>query len=55
MGVPGPGGFWSRREVPAPGGGCLVETPQTTTAGGGMHPTGMHSCLKENVLHGCSK
>ena len=46
-GVPGPGegecllwgGAWG---VP---GGCLVETPQTATAAGGTHPTGMHSCL----------
>ena len=43
--VPGPGGW-----VPGPGGvpgsgGCLVETPpQTATAAGGTHPTGMHSC-----------
>ena len=28
---------------PGPG-GCLVETPQTATAAGGTHPTGMHSC-----------
>ena len=39
------GGAWSRgRGEPAPG-GCLVETPQTATAAGGKHPTGMHSCL----------
>ena len=28
--------------------GCLVETPapsRMATAAGGMHPTGMHSCL----------
>ena len=43
-GVPGPaaclvqGGTWSR-------GMCLVETqPQTATALGGTHPTGMHYC-----------
>ena len=37
--MPGLGG------VPSPG--CLVETPtpRTATAAGGMHPTGMHSCL----------
>ena len=34
-----------------PGGGCLVpggawwRPPQTATAAGGTHPTGMHSCL----------
>ena len=32
LGVPGPGGV--------PGG-----DPQIATAAGGMHPTGMHSCL----------
>ena len=42
-GLPGP------RRVPALGGACswgmcLVETPQMATAGGSMHPTGMHSC-----------
>ena len=26
--------------------GCLVETPQTATAVGGMHPTGMHSSFR---------
>ena len=26
-------------------GGCLVETPETATAAGGTHATGMHSCL----------
>ena len=30
--------------------GCLVETPQTATATGGMHPTGMHSCLHLCVI-----
>ena len=34
-----------RGMVSAPGGGCLVETPLMATAAGGMHPTGMHSCL----------
>ena len=36
--VPGPKGGWS--------GGCLVENPppETATAAGGTHPTGMHSC-----------
>ena len=38
-GVPAPRGL-----MPAPG-GCLVETPRTVTAAGGIHPTGMHSCL----------
>ena len=46
--MPGPGG------VPGPGedawsGGCLVpgggDPPETATAAGGTHPTGMHSCL----------
>ena len=39
---PGGGGAWSGD---AWSGGCLVETPQMTTAAGGTHPTGMHSCL----------
>ena len=30
--------------------GSLVETPGTATAAGGTHPTGMHSCTKENNL-----
>ena len=39
------GGAWSR-VVSWGGGECLVETaPQTATAAGGMHPTGMHSCI----------
>ena len=39
-----PGGVCSQG-VSAPG-GCLVENPPgTATAGGGTHPTGMHSCL----------
>ena len=48
--VPGPGGVSGPRRVPGPrevgvcSGGCLVETPpQTATAAGGTHPTGMHS------------
>ena len=50
-----PGGAWSQGGGFGPGGsgpgggacsrGCLVETPQTSTAAGGTHPTGMHSCL----------
>ena len=40
VGMPGAGGgAWSW-------GVCLVETPQTATAAGGTHPTGMHSCSK---------
>ena len=31
--------------VPAPGGGVPGGPPQTATAAGGTHPTGMHSCL----------
>ena len=27
-------------------GGGLVETPETATAAGGTHPTGMHSCFE---------
>ena len=37
--MPGPGGLgdaWSRGETPS---------PVMATAAGGMHPTGMHSCL----------
>ena len=47
-GVPAPGGLL--QGVPAVGGacsgGCLVETPQTATAAGGTHSTGMHSCFR---------
>ena len=39
---PARGGAWSR-------GRCLVEPSWTATAAGGMHPTGMHSCLKSIV------
>ena len=35
-------GVWSR--------GCLVETPQVTTAVGNTHPTGMHSSLLKCFL-----
>ena len=41
--VPGGGGK-SGLGVPAPRGGCLVDTPQTASAAGGTHPTRMHSC-----------
>ena len=43
--MPAPGG----RGVPAPGvpGGDL---PGTTTAAGGTHPTGMHSCSSNVIL-----
>ena len=42
----GRGGAWSRgRGVPAPGGGVPGGDPQTATAAGDTHPTGMHSCL----------
>ena len=57
MGLPGPGGAWSGgRVVPGFGGGLvegvtglggggLVKTPpETATAAGGTHPTGMYSC-----------
>ena len=37
--MPGP------RGVPGPGGGVESTPPPTATAAGGMHPTGMHSCL----------
>ena len=44
--LPGPRGVSAPRGrvclVPR---GCLVETPRMATAAGGMHPTGMHSCL----------
>ena len=52
-GVPGPRGVCSWGFL-VPGGlllggpgprGCLVQTPQTATAAGSTHPTGMHSCL----------
>ena len=38
-----PGGAWSRG---VPGG-----DPQTATAAGGTHPTGMHSCLALYILN----
>ena len=38
-GVPAPGG------MPAPGVGAWWRPPQTATAAGGTHPTGMHSCF----------
>ena len=45
LGAPGPGGF-----IPA----CTeADTPppqQMATTAGGMHPTGMHSCLKSNTV-----
>ena len=34
-----------------PRGVCLVETPGTTPAAGGTHPTGMHSCLAKNCFN----
>ena len=48
----GPGPYWGG--VQAQAGGCIptcteADTPppqHTTTAAGGTHPTGMHSCLK---------
>ena len=47
--VPGGAWFWAGAWSPGAGvlllGGCLLETPRTTTAAGGAHPTGMHSCL----------
>ena len=48
-------GVWSRG-VPAPGrsgpgvparGGAWWRPPRTATAAGGTHPTGMHSCFKQ--------
>ena len=39
-GVPGPGGSAPRG---VPGG-----DPQTATAAGGTHPTGMHSCVNDH-------
>ena len=54
-GVCSRGGAWSRG-VSAPGerGGAAprgVQTspPQTATVADGTHPTGMHSCLPENI------
>ena len=49
VGVPGPGGVWSRG-VSGPR-GCLVpggpdgDPSRMATAVGGTHPTEMHSCL----------
>ena len=48
-GVAWSGGAWSRWS--AWSGGCLVlegceDCPGMATAAGGMHPTGMHSCKK---------
>ena len=42
-GVPGPGGLVPGGCV-VPGGGAWWRPPQTATAVGGTHPTGMHSC-----------
>ena len=65
-GVPGLGGAWSGGVcswgvcswgclVPE---GCLVETPQTATAAGSTHPSGMDSCVftefsefSDNICH----
>ena len=47
--LPGGGGP-APRGVPAPGGGAYSrgapggDPPETATAAGGTHPTGMHSC-----------
>ena len=54
-GVPSPGGAWSGEGVSAPGGsapewGAWWRPPQTATAAGGTHPTGMHSCLRMRVF-----
>ena len=49
QGVPGLGGVCLVGRVSGPG-GCLVETPQTATAAGGTHPTGMHSCLNHVLI-----
>ena len=46
--MPGPGGSGLGVSGPRVGGRgwwCLVETPQTATAAGDTHPTGMHFCL----------
>ena len=49
--VPGecmvPGGAWSWGGVPGPGGPGGDPLPETATAVGSTHPSGMHSCLKE--------
>ena len=48
MGVPGPGGCLVPKEGLVPGcvwsGGYVWRPPETATAVGGTHPTGMHSC-----------
>ena len=42
-----PGGLlWGAGWVPGPGGGGYLGDPPMATAVYGMHPTGMHSCLK---------
>ena len=61
LGVPGPGGAWSRG-MPglggsAPGGPASRgvpggDPPRTATAAGGTHLTGMHSCLYNFSLSG---
>ena len=63
-GVPGPGGMvwggaWSGRCAWSRGVcmGCLVpggpggDPPETATAVGGTHPTGMHSCSMDRLLN----
>ena len=46
-GVSAPGGVcsWGAGGVPGPGGSPGGDPPMATAVGG-MHPTGMHSCLK---------
>ena len=34
--------------MPGPGGVPGGDPPRTTTAAGGTHPTGMHSCFKRH-------
>ena len=61
-GVPGPGGegAWSQRRVCSRGGAwsrgvCSggvpgEDPPETATATGGTHPTGMHSCFNFGLV-----
>ena len=61
LGVPALGGIWNQGVGSGPGGACSQggacswvvpggdPPPRMATAVGGMHPTGMHSCLSKTI------
>ena len=50
---PGPGTPWSRHPSPGPGAPpCTVHAGRYGQQAGGMHPTGMQSCLKSVYTKG---